>query len=157
MLSLASAFSVIAAIAAYASVGDLRLPAAPEVKDEQFLSLAAAACNEASGDVADIPRPEAGDSAERTARYVERVADRYDELVGDLSVLPVANSDREAVRKWTTSYAAYTATGRRYAVALRDEGGRLGAEDARRQGNPYKRELLAFAFKNQLPETCVPS
>lgn len=156
MLALASAFSLIAAIAAYATVGELGLPDAPRVKDEEFLSLAAAACNEAAGDVAEIPRPEAGDSAQRTARYVERVSDRYDELVGDLSVLPIAKADRDAVREWTTSFAAYTEAGRRYAATLRAEDNRAGADSVRRQGNPYKRELTAFAFRNQLPETCIP-
>lgn len=155
---MASAFSVVAAIAAYATVGEVGgLPSAPRVRDEQFLSLAAAACNEASGDVADIDRPEAGDSAQRTARYVERVSDRYDELIGDLSVLPVAARDSEAVERWTTSYAAYTEAGRRYAAALRAGDDRAGADSVRREGNPYKRELIAFALKNQLPETCVPA
>ena len=157
LLALASGFSLIAAIAAYVTAGDLRLPNAPSVKDEQFLSLAAAACNEAAGDVAEIPRPEAGDSAGRTARYVERVSDRYAELVGDLSVLSVDGADRKAVQEWTTTFAAYTAAGRRYAAALRSEEDRAGADDVRRQGNPHKRKLMAFAFKNSLPETCVPT
>lgn len=149
---------MIAALAAYATEEDLRgLPDAPRVRDEQFLSLAAAACNDAAGDVADIRRPRAGDSAASTARYVERVADRYDELVGDLSVLPVAGRDTKAIREWTTSFAAYTAAGRRYAAALREGGSRGQADEIRRQGNPYKRELLAFAYENGLPETCVPA
>ena len=155
---MASAFSLVAAIAAYSTAGDLGgVPAAPEVRDEQFLSLAAAACNEAAGDVADIPRPEAGDSAQRSARYVDRVSDRYDELIGDLSVLPVAARDNDAVERWTTSYAAYTEAGRRYAAALRAEESNARSDAVRRQGNPYKRELIAFALKNGLPETCVPA
>lgn len=158
LLGAGSFFAFLAAVAAYATVaGTGGLPDAPRVRDDEFLSLAAAACNDAADDIADIPRPEAGDSPARTARYVERVADRYDELIGDLAVLPVAATSEDAVRDWTTSFAAYTAAGRRYSEALRAGGGRGGADAVRREGNQYKRELLAFAFENRLPETCVPT
>jgi hypothetical protein len=89
--------------------------------------------------------------SERAAR-VESLAHTLDGLAAELRTIPVREPDRPVVGEWLATWDAYTATGRRYAAALRDDDPAAGT--IRAEGNEPLTRLLAFARLNHIDQ-CV--
>jgi len=116
----ALALGLVVRYAFYTSPDQAAVNKAPRIADTAFERAASGVCQQYVHVFDTATTLGKSPTAAQSGEFLDSIASSFDAMVGRLSALPVAATDRPAVAQWLSEWREYDAFGHQYAAAVRN-------------------------------------